>query len=144
MGNETSVYKEKKMLNFFYKVIRCVQWLPILWKNYDFDSHYLLIVMEYKLKRMEKLFKNYGTCVGSGQAAKEIHVARLLIKRILEDNYYDMVVDWVDSESILDLRTTKRPMVPNQKAWDYAEYMKHQDFEYLLGIFKKHFFCWWD
>ena len=131
--------------NFYYTVVRCIQWFPVLWKNYDFDSGYLLIIIEYKLRRMEKQFATRGTCRGSARRAQEMHVARLLLNRIIADDYSDAAFICVQKSSMFfDCYFQRRPLVPKQELWDYEDYMRNQDLAYLFRLFQKHLSCWWD
>ena len=130
---------------FFRELKRILGWIPVLWGNYDFDDAYLLIVMEYKLDRMEKLFRNEGHCVNSPKYAQEMRIARLLIKRIIADDYSDMAFDYVKTgENFMDFDFVIRPMVTRQKIWEYGDRQKQQDLNYLCDYIKKHLFCWWD
>ena len=38
-------------------IIRVIQYIPVIWNNYDWDGGYLLELMLYKLKRMKKCLK---------------------------------------------------------------------------------------
>ena len=131
--------------SFWQNIKRVTSWIPVLWNNYDFDGAYLLIVVEYKLKRMEKLFREQGHCVHSAKYAKEMKIARLLIQRIVKDSYSDMAFDTIETgEGFMDIDFQKRPMVPKQEIWEYGDKQKQQDLEYLCGYLKKHLFSWWD
>ena len=133
------------MWRFLQNIKRLIGWIPVLWNNYDFDGAYLLIVIEYKLKRMERLFREEGHCVGSGKSAQEMRIARLLIQRIVDDSYSDMAFDFKETgDMFMDCWFEKRPMVPKQKAWEYGDRQKQQDLNYLCDYIKKHLFSWWD
>lgn len=43
---------------FIYKIIQLCQWLPIIWKDEDWDYDYLLILIQYKLKRIKACLWN--------------------------------------------------------------------------------------
>lgn len=38
------------------KIIKIIQYIPILWRDEDWDYEYLLALITYKLKRMKKAF----------------------------------------------------------------------------------------
>ena len=44
--------------HFIHKVIQVCQWLPVIWNDEDYDFEYLLILMQYKLKRMKASMGN--------------------------------------------------------------------------------------
>jgi hypothetical protein len=46
-----------KVKTFIWNIKNIVDWIPILWKNWDWDYGYLLDIMVFKLERMSKFFK---------------------------------------------------------------------------------------
>jgi hypothetical protein len=51
---------------------RIIDWIPVLWNNFDWDYGYLEAVIIYKLERMEKVFRSHGMCVSSETYADEM------------------------------------------------------------------------
>ena len=43
---------------FIYKIVQICQWLPIIWNDEDWDFEYLLVLIQYKLKRMKACLWN--------------------------------------------------------------------------------------
>lgn len=76
--------------NRIKKLIKIIQWLPILWNDYDWDYSYLLTLIDYKLKRMQKALKE-GMAIQEHIDAKvkEIQDVRDIIKQIEEDNFIE-------------------------------------------------------
>lgn len=79
---------------WFYKIVKILQWIPVLWEDEDWDYSYILKILEYKLSRVQKILKEDSfhldkkTGKISGPIlAKEVQEARNCIKRILEDDY---------------------------------------------------------
>lgn len=62
-------------------------YLPLLWKDEDQDSSYLLELMIFKLNKMAKYFRKHGVHAGTEGCAKEMEfVARELRRVVLEDS----------------------------------------------------------
>lgn len=43
---------------FIYKIIQVCQWLSVIWNDEDWDFEYLLVLIQYKLKRMKACLWN--------------------------------------------------------------------------------------
>ncbi len=141
---------------------RVIEWAPVVWMNYDWDYHYLFIIMYHKLDRMENCIRIYGHAVNNEQTADNIKVAKLLLDRICKNDYVEKATRQLDKEyggwdfdwSSKHLKKIyRRPLTEKQiyyydkateKAYRHAEYMKKQDIEYLFKYMQKHYQKWWD
>ncbi len=74
------------------KIKKLIEWLPIIWKDEDWDFAYLLILIKYKLSRMEKIIGSNKSFAAQWEDRKlELVKAQLLIS-----NYQDDPVDeWI-------------------------------------------------
>jgi len=93
--------------------------IPIIWFDFDFDWEPLVKIMEYKLRRMEKVFRN-GNHVGCEKDAKRMLICAILLKRLREDKY------WKDSRGNKEI------------------YRAKYDQEYCFKIMGKYLTGWWD
>ena len=73
--------------NVKYGLINIIQWMPIVWNDRDWDQWYLLKLLEFKLLKMEKLFRRYGNHTGSDKQAKQLKKCAEIFKRLYEENY---------------------------------------------------------
>ena len=129
-----------KRLCWNIKVV--IQWLPIIWNNFDFDWCYLIEVFQHKLKLMEKFYKSDNTvCVDAERHTKSIKICRILCDRLIADDYMDC----------LGLEFTKFDKTGQQNNlgicsdWlSYDDYMQKQDLELLCKLIRKNLFSWWD
>jgi hypothetical protein len=71
-------------------IVNVIRWIPIVWNDNDWDWYYLSRVMEYKLRKMSKSFKEEGMCVGSEKRAKEMLICAELLKRLMKDDIDDL------------------------------------------------------
>lgn len=119
---------------WFYKVLRffdgiwaglvnLVIWLPIIWKDRQFDHAYLYTVLRHKLRLMEKFFDSNNTwSVGAKRHVKDIRIARILCDRLIEDWYPSF----------------------NKHDWKHNARQNKQDREYLFDLMKRNVDKWWD
>jgi len=63
-----------------------IRWTPVIWYDRDYDWAYLAGIMEYKLRRMSKLFKEHGHHVNSDRDALETLICAELLHRLIEDD----------------------------------------------------------
>ncbi len=75
--------------NTYNNIKRVLRWLPTIWNDRDWDSHYLLRIMRFKLERMRLNMQANCRHVGWEKTVKEIRLAELLIGRLLGD-YEDL------------------------------------------------------
>lgn len=68
-------------------LINIIQWLPIIWKDRDWDHYYLFKVLEFKLSKMKKRFKKYGHTNNSLYIIKQLDECSVILKRLYEENY---------------------------------------------------------
>ncbi len=133
-----------KNTTYFFKDIKSgifnlFIWLPVIWKDREWDSYYLFKIMEFKIGNMLKMHQKNMTFVGSEFVVRDMKICLNLIKKINEDFYVMEYYDYSTSEII----STK---VPDSELYEvdiniikenYDDYMK----KYPLGISraKKHF-----
>jgi hypothetical protein len=137
-------------------------WLPIIWKDRDFDHSYMYEIMYFKLRNMQKFFESNNTmCANSNCRARQIMIAKNLCKRLIEQNYlsnaltnyeskygdnYDFHFEPVEGKPFHRLvwDWTEKQEKEFKKASDHSEYMEQQDLNYLFTHMRKYIQGWWD
>lgn len=79
----------KQFRSFGYSIRNLIRWLPIIWKDRDWDQFYLENILIFKLKNMSKFYhqgKNVYS-VESDKVAAEIDEVVNLFERIQKDEY---------------------------------------------------------
>jgi len=129
-------------------------WLPIIWRDRNWDYMFLLRIMLFKLQLMEKYLENE-------QESRKLHVCSLLLQRLVEDEYETKLFDlhekkWgkakfdiyptltVTYEKVTTEKDKKQELKDLQKLVNHANYLQHQDLEYFCKLFRKHVFTWWN
>ena len=74
-----------KIKIFFNKIIRLFQYIPIIWKNEDWDYYHLISLIEFKLKRMRNCLDEYYI----GGDGKKIEVRKQIDKTLDAINKYN-------------------------------------------------------
>lgn len=75
------------MKRFIRGVRNLIEWAPIIWRDRDFDYGYLLKMLEFKLRRMDKMFRKDGLSVSSVELADEIRGCHEAMSRAINDDY---------------------------------------------------------
>lgn len=156
-----------KIRSFFRNIISTIRWLPVIWQDRQWDEYYLYKILEHKFKLMEDFFRYKGMHVGAEREANQMKVCRLLLQRLMEENYttpYDERnqphFDWfqkkmeeafnkepngegfiVIAEAYERDEPDARWIVPAHK---HEKYLRKQDIDLLFRIITKHAEKWWD
>jgi hypothetical protein len=76
--------------NFYYNIKRIIEWIPVLWNNYDFDYMYAIDVFIFKLNKIADLLDSNKSYTENGsQKAKRIRLAIKLLNRGLDEYYHE-------------------------------------------------------
>jgi hypothetical protein len=76
--------------NFYYNIKRIIEWIPVLWNNYDFDYRYAIDIFIFKLNKIADLLdSNKSYTENASQKAKRIRLAIKLLNRGLDDYYHE-------------------------------------------------------
>lgn len=145
-----------------------IVWFQVIWRDQWWDHSFLFILLRFKLKLMEKGFRDEGHHIGDIKNANEIKICILLLNRIIDDDYFEMVFKhhdkkWgklkmsfekTDNKYLQDLKLT-HPNVKtksddvveekeSKRLFNLAEYLHRQDIEYLFHIINRKIRCWWN
>lgn len=115
----------------------------VLWNDRDWDSAYLLVMMERKLRRMADHIGTYGHHVGSERDAKQLRVAAELCRRVRLDQYNDAALNRLKQREGLnwnDAAQSKKRM----RIYKMSEARRKADIRMIGRLFDKHLLSWWD
>jgi len=151
-----------KPLGFLENVKRLFKWLPVIWKTKEFDCGFLFRLMEFQLQGMEKYMEDNGHHVGSDKTAHSIKIARVLLKRLNNNEHlenslipinrkygkWEFDFDRPNLHKKFERDLTKQQKIDFEKgcmkAYLHSDYMEKQDIEYLFNHIKKYHDKWWD
>ena len=166
------VYKISRFFNYIrYDVPRglknLIRWFPVIWQDRDWDHWFLYSIMKKKLEQMEHLQENHGMSINSKKYAKQIRVCRILLDRLMKDDYMENALFWHTKkygERQLDFKDTDygenwvemitkyaEPAIDKIKAdkdwhrcYEHSEMMQQQDLDLLFKNMNKNIRGWWD
>ena len=88
-----------KIKLFFEKIKRVIDFLPIIWKGYDFDYRYSIDLFEYQLSRTAKFLESDDAySVESKQNAERLKMIIRLMKKVYDEDYVFEGVDQLTKE----------------------------------------------
>ena len=116
----------KKMISrirqFFCRVKRTLDFIPIIWKGYDFDYRYAIELFQYQLKRTADLMKSdRAMTVNADVRAQRIETAIRLLEKVYNEEYgceYQEKLEAIYGPSVLQFKFEPYGEVFELK-WEY-------------------------
>jgi len=154
--------------NFFAWGIKSIQYSLFLWKDRDFDWSYILLLLQYKLKRTREHIVKHDNFVRAVETGEEIEKAEKWIRRILDNDYLSDEFDahtekWGETEFITEKLdngnyrficiSKEKAVKNNQVEEEKKEYdiliekfsaAKRKDWEEFWEYAKNNTKNWWD
>lgn len=148
-------------ISFYERVANIIRWLPVLWKDRDFDHYYTYTILRFKLQNVY----NFLTSEDAVAVHPETHLKKLkicinLLDRILNDVYMEIAESefrprkeqkdiFEGSQELPDGSILLRSMTEEEKAefqkWNtHYYYLHNQDYNMLHQIMNKYSVHWWD
>lgn len=87
-----------KVRGFFTSVGNLIKWFPVIWKDRDWDDHYIFEVFKFKLEKQAKYTKEKGYHTNSDLDAKRMMLCVKLMKKIQEDFYTMEYMDYEEKD----------------------------------------------
>lgn len=142
-------------------------YVPVIWRDRDWDYSSMLSLWELKFKRMAHQHLVYGHHIGNERTARKLRVAAALCSRIREDDYCEWDrkqhdEKWGKPEMVfldtnhncsemrfvrLNVRNDKDSALELEEFRRYMKHAEHQksaDIEYLTNMIRKDLLTWWD
>jgi len=142
------------MATLFKSFKNLITWIPIIWKDRQWDHIYLLIILKKKLSLMEEFFRYKANYIGKEKDVDKIHICCLLLDRIIKDDYLyvykklEKKYGGLSLDNLLYPKRTKEEQEKYSKSFSqcakHEDYLRKQDITYLFLIMKKHLTKWWD
>lgn len=150
------------------KIKKLWHWLPIIWKDEDWDYVYFLEIMRHKLISMRGFFNSDQTVtLYSKNRAEEMEICIKILNRLIADEYHinthifhnkkwgDIEIDFISINDKYNEMVSNRKKVKTEKdkeqekkeflkCMEQGEYLKKQDIQYLGKLLTRHLRKWWD
>jgi hypothetical protein len=151
-----------------YGFTNLFRWLPVIWKDRNWDHVFIYKILRKKLDLQEKHIRKYGHHVDNEKDADKIRVCVLLLDRLLKDEYYDNVYrnfhkKWghgefrtekvegsdlyelhIDYESAKTKADIEQCNKEHRMLLNKENELRTQDINYLFKMMSKHIQSWWD
>lgn len=102
-------YFRNPVRNFSISVGNLIKWFPVIWKDRDWDHHFILEVIAFKLEKQSKYIKDKGFHTRSDVDSGQMMTCSKLAKRIQEDFYLTEYIDYVEQDfSFVPYNTDER------------------------------------
>lgn len=106
---EFNFYYIRKLGRF---LIRIINWLPLLWKQEDWDFEYIYDLLEFKLKEIRKCLEKDDLHIDSPKCVKQISICLAYLDRYRHwEKYIDFPVELKlekTDDGLLTLRTSTK------------------------------------
>jgi hypothetical protein len=129
------------MIRWCRNLWRALQYARFGWRNPDWDQAYLLELMEFKLERMAKFFREHGVAVDHKRRAAEMDALRRVLRNIREEKPQDQSMEefGFPSEDWKNFPREKfRKMIARE------EELWQEEFRKLDLILRRRLRYWWD
>ena len=107
----------KPTRKFTRRLKRLFKWIPIIWKDEDWDYEYFLKIAQFKLESMAELHVKEGNAMDSKLYASEMLYASHLLLQAIEGS---------------------------EVAEEYEELEKHEKIDEAFKYISKNLTKWWD
>jgi hypothetical protein len=91
-------YFKNPVRNFSTSVGNLIKWFPVIWKDRDWDDHYIFEVFKFKLEKQSKYIKEKGFHVNSELDAKRRMLCVKLMEKVQEEFYIMEYMDYEDKD----------------------------------------------
>jgi hypothetical protein len=147
----------RKIRKFYRNIVHSIQqlfyWLPIIWKDRDWDYHYIFVILRHKLQALELNEEDVER--------RNVQLAIYTLNRLIDDNYYELAYrqheqKWGELQSYIknsqlyfyypNAKTAQDDKQARKEAKYCVEreiYLPKQDVLQLATIIQKHILHWW-
>ena len=155
--------------DFKYGVQNIFAYLPVLWKDRDWDHQFFLVLMNKKLERMERNIRVTDRHMNSQESAKNIRHVRFALGRLIKGDYHENVYrphydkwgepEWrfeqiseepyaselhIDYPNATDDELKEKQNEEYRRLMNKEEILRKQDLEYVTSMLRKHLRSWWN
>jgi hypothetical protein len=152
----------RRIKSFFSNINRIIYWIPVIWKDRNWDDAYILIILNHKLKDMERFYRGDNTySMNALVVADEIKHTQTILQRLVDGNYLDVSLEEYDDKYEIDTlmkfekvegsdhskvvwTEDEEQMEMFRRAGREADKAEQKDLDELFVYMRKHIENWWD
>lgn len=83
---------------FFGSIGNLIRWFPVIWKDREWDHHYIYEILKLKLSSMAKYFRTRDMWVGEIREAERMELCVRLIERVQTEKYCTDYIDVIEEK----------------------------------------------
>ena len=87
-----------KLKQFFKRIQNLIRWFPIIWKDQDWDDHYIFEILKFKLKNQAKYISYHNRHTSAKRDAEIMMLCVRLIEKVQDEWYAREYFDYHKSE----------------------------------------------
>lgn len=133
-------------------IARIIAWLPLLWKDRDWDFGFLEQIMIFKLERMQKTIGKSEIHVNNKRHARDIRITIEHLKRARDPEDYappmpEHKMEWerVPGRPTSRLKELPQPIKRQVRAWSKRiSWIQDQHWQSAWAMIAKRGRTWWD
>jgi hypothetical protein len=86
---------------WYRKIKNIIRWIPVLWKDGDWDYYYTFEILKTKLQFQSRYFREYGYHESSERDAEKMELCIRLIDKVQNEYYLDEALDQDLTEEVI-------------------------------------------
>jgi hypothetical protein len=119
-----------RIKQFFSRIYNLYRWLPIIWKDQDWDHHYIFEILKFKLKNQAEYIGSKNRHLSAKRDAEIMMLCVRLIDKVQNEEY---LMELINYEENLTKEMVSKATAKQNKA-------KHILFKILENYIER----WWD
>ncbi len=146
----------RKITRPFRRIKKIIDYIPLLWKDEDYDDFFILKMLQYKIKRTREHLIEHNIVEGVEKMAELMKEAEDIITRFTEEDYFTKEwlehiekypTKWKDAGNGLselyydDVENSRKG---TRELSEKTRKAKEEDWNRLFDILKNHLLEWWD
>jgi len=110
-----------KVKQFFKRIYNVIRWLPIIWKDQDWDDFYIFEILKFKLKNQAEYIGHHDRHMSAKRDAEIMMLCVRLIEKIQDDFYGKEYLSY----SVSDMVFTPSEIHPGHYEMEFVELSEH-------------------
>ena len=118
-----------RIRKFFKSVSNLIKWFPIIWKDRDWDHHFIFEILKHKLIFMSKSIREKGNHTLAEYDANRMMLAVRLINKVQNEEY---ILEFINDDNI------------TREKIELAELKHNKAKRILFKLLENYIERWWD
>lgn len=112
-----------KLKQFFKRIYNLYRWLPIIWKDQDWDDFYIFEILKFKLKNQAEYIGYHDRHMSAKRDAEIMMLCVRLIEKVQDEYYGKEYLSYCESE----MKFIPSETHPGSYEMEFVELSEHYD-----------------